>query len=111
MFLELSRKRGINTGSSEGTPVIPCIVGNSLDCVRLSRAMSGRGVNVQPILHPAVEEHQARLRFFITARHSEQQIKEATDALAEELEKIDPKQLAFRSSEESPRNAEARAGA
>jgi len=111
MFLELSRKRGINTGSSEGTPVIPCIVGNSLDCVRLSRAMSGRGVNVQPILHPAVEEHQARLRFFITARHSEQQIKEATDALAEELEKIDPKHLAFRSSEESPRNAEARAGA
>ncbi len=111
MFLELSRKRGINTGSSEGTPVIPCIVGNSLDCVRLSRAMSGRGVNVQPILHPAVEEHQARLRFFITARHSEQQIKEATDTLAEELEKIDPKHLAFRSSEESPRNAEARAGA
>jgi 8-amino-7-oxononanoate synthase len=111
MFLELSRKRGINTGSSEGTPVIPCIVGNSLDCVRLSRAMSGRGVNVQPILHPAVEEHQARLRFFITARHSEQQIKEATDALAEELEKIDPKHLAFRSLEESPRNAEARAGA
>jgi len=111
MFLELSRKRGINTGSSEGTPVIPCIVGNSLDCVRLSRAMSGRGVNVQPILHPAVEEHLARLRFFITARHSEQQIREATDALAEELEKIDPKHLAFRSSEESSQSNEARAGA
>lgn len=111
MFLELSRKRGINTGSSEGTPVVPCIVGSSLDCVRLSRAMLARGVNVQPILHPAVEEHLVRLRFFITSRHSEEQIRTATDALAEELEKIDPKYLAFRPSQESLRSAEARAGA
>jgi hypothetical protein len=73
--------------------------------------MLARGVNVQPILHPAVEEHLVRLRFFITSRHSEEQIRTATDALAEELEKIDPKYLAFRPSQESLRSAEARAGA
>jgi hypothetical protein len=78
--------------------------------VRLSRAMMARGVNVQPILHPAVEEHLVRLRFFITTRHSEQQIQAATDALAEELEKIDPKYLAFHPSQEPPHSAEARAG-
>ena len=111
LFLELSRKRGINTGSSEGTPIIPCIVGSSVDSVRLSRAMSDRGINVQPILHPAVEEHMARLRFFVTARHSEQQIQEATDVLAEELEKIDPKHLTFRPSGESHRKAATSMGA
>jgi 7-keto-8-aminopelargonate synthetase-like enzyme len=101
LFLDLSRARGVHTGSSEGTPIVPCIVGNSLDSIRLSHAMSARGINVQPILHPAVEEHMARLRFFVTARHTEQQILAATDILAEELEKIDPKHLAARPSSES----------
>jgi 8-amino-7-oxononanoate synthase len=111
LFLDLSRKRGINTGSSEGTPVIPCIVGNSLESVRLSRAMSVRGINVQPILHPAVEERMARLRFFVTARHSEQQIRSATDVLAEELERIDPRHLAFHPSVEPHRKAASPMGA
>jgi len=111
LFLELSRKHGINTGSSEGAPIIPCLVGSSLDSVRLSRAMSVRGINVQPILHPAVEEHMARLRFFITARHSEEQIQLATDALAEELQKINPKYLASPPAKEFQRKAATPMGA
>jgi 8-amino-7-oxononanoate synthase len=111
LFLDRSRKHGINTGSSEGTPIIPCVVGSSLDSVRLSRAMSVRGINVQPILHPAVEENMARLRFFVTARHSEEQIRAATDALAEELQKFNPKYLAFRPSNESRRKAATPIGA
>ena len=92
-FLDLSRARGINTGFSEGTAVVPCIVGNSWDCLRLSHALAERAINVQPILYPAVEEHLTRLRFFLTARHSEAQIEQTVNALAEELEKIDPKLL------------------
>src|SRR6185503_559288 len=61
LFMDLSRKRGINTGLSDETPVIPCIVGNSWDCLRLSRALAVRSINVQPILHPAVEESLTRL--------------------------------------------------
>ncbi len=93
LFLTLARERGLNTGVSHGTPVIPIILGNSLDALRLGHAMFARGVNVQPILHPAVEEKAARLRFFVTAAHSEAQIRETVDALAEELEKINPKYL------------------
>ncbi len=92
-FLDLSRARGINTGFSEGTAVVPCIVGNSWDCLRLSHALAERSINVQPILYPAVEEHLTRLRFFLTARHSEAQIETTVNALAEELGKIDPKLL------------------
>jgi len=40
---------------------------------------------VQPIVYPAVEERAARLRFFITSLHTEQQIRYTIDALTEEL--------------------------
>ena len=47
-----------------------------------------RGINVQPILYPAVPERAARLRFFLTAAHSEEQIREAVRILVEEHAKV-----------------------
>jgi 8-amino-7-oxononanoate synthase len=88
LFLALAAERGMNTGMSSNTAVVPIIVGNSLASMRLSRAMFARGVNVQPIVHPAVEESAARLRFFITSLHTEDQIRYTVKVLAEELEKI-----------------------
>jgi len=49
-----------------------------------------RGINVHPILHPAVEEKAARLRFFVTAKHTEEQIRFTIEAVDEELTKLDP---------------------
>jgi 7-keto-8-aminopelargonate synthetase-like enzyme len=40
-----------------------------------------------------VEEEKARLRFFITNLHTEDQIRATVNAVADELEKIDPKYL------------------
>jgi len=93
LFLNLARQRGLNTGMAQGTAVVPVIIGNSIDCLRLSQALFARGINVQPILHPAVEEKATRLRFFITADHQEKQIRDTIDAVVEELEKIDPRYL------------------
>lgn len=92
-FLRLARARGLNTGMSNNTPVVPVIVGNSLHALQLARRLFERGINVQPILYPAVEEHAARLRFFITACHTEAQIEKTVEAVAEELARIDPKYL------------------
>jgi 8-amino-7-oxononanoate synthase len=88
LFLKLAKERGLNTGSAAGTPVIPVIVGNSVKSLRLARALFDRGINVQPILHPAVPEHAARLRFFITTNHSEAQIRDTVGAIADELAKM-----------------------
>jgi 8-amino-7-oxononanoate synthase len=85
LFLQLARQRKMNTGLSKDSPVIPIILGDSLAAMRLSRAMARRGINVQPIVYPAVEERAARLRFFITSLHTEQQIRYTIDALTEEL--------------------------
>ena len=78
---------------SKDSPVVPVILGNSVHCLQLSRALFERGINVQPILYPAVEESAARLRFFITSQHTEEQIRYTVDAMAEELEKINPEYL------------------
>jgi len=93
LFLRLAREHGLNTGSSSGTPIVPVIIGNSLHSLMLSQALFDRGINVQPILYPAVEESAARLRFFITSSHSEEQIRSTVDAVAEELRKISPRYL------------------
>ncbi|MCL4202089.1 MAG: aminotransferase class I/II-fold pyridoxal phosphate-dependent enzyme [Pirellulaceae bacterium] len=88
LFLRLAKQRGLNTGPSHGTPIIPIIIGNSLVALMLSRKLFERGINVHPILHPAVEEKAARLRFFITAAHTEDQVRYTVATLDEELKKL-----------------------
>jgi 8-amino-7-oxononanoate synthase len=110
MFLDLCRAQGIDTGLSTGTAIVPCILGNSWDSLRLSSALAARGINVQPILHPAVEERLARLRFFVTARHTPEQIRTAAVTLAEELAKIDGKYISSRSPVKSHRKIAAGLG-
>jgi 8-amino-7-oxononanoate synthase/acyl carrier protein len=93
LFLRLAKERGLNTGLSNNTAVVPIITGNSLHALMLSTAMFQRGINVQPILYPAVEEEKARLRFFITSSHTEEQIRQTVEIVAEEIAKIDPRHL------------------
>ena len=92
-FLEEMRRRGIDTGMSRDSAVVPCIVPSSLDCLRLAQALHGRGINVQPILYPAVEENLARLRFFVTSGHSEADLLRTADAVRDELLAIGPRHL------------------
>jgi 8-amino-7-oxononanoate synthase len=73
-FLERAQEAGINTGTSQGYAIIPAITGSSLKAARLSNALFERGINVQPIVYPAVEEKAARLRFFLSAQHHQKQI-------------------------------------
>ena len=88
LFLKVARERGIDTGFASGSAVVPAILGNSLHSLQVSEALRQRGINVQPILYPAVEETAARLRFFVTATHTEQQIRETIEVLAEEIARV-----------------------
>jgi 8-amino-7-oxononanoate synthase len=88
LFLTLAKQCQFNTGPSQGTPIIPIIIGNSLIALMLSRKLFEQGINVHPILHPAVEEKAARLRFFITAAHTEDQIRYTVATMDKELKKL-----------------------
>jgi 7-keto-8-aminopelargonate synthetase-like enzyme len=87
-FLERARAAGLDTGLAQGHAIIPIILGDSLQAVLLSNRLLERGVNVSPIVHPAVPEKSARLRCFVTAEHSRDQIDRAVAIIAEEREKL-----------------------
>lgn len=82
-FLKLARQCGLNTGHSHDTPIVPIILGNSAQCIRVSQELLRQGINAQPILYPAVRESAARVRFFISAEHTEAQIARTVQVLAE----------------------------
>ena len=73
-FLTACQAAGIDTGLAEGHAVVPAIVGSSTKATKISNKLFELGVNVQPIIYPAVEERAARLRFFLSAMHTDQQI-------------------------------------
>ena len=57
------------------------------------RRCSQRGINVQPILYPAVEEERRAAAVLHHRPHTEEQIRQTVDAVAEELAKIDVSHL------------------
>ena len=82
LFLDLAKARGLNTGSSAGTPIVPVILGDSIRAVRLSQQLLERGINVQPMVAPAVSDAAARLRFFIASTHTHEQIRSTVETVA-----------------------------
>ncbi len=88
LFLRLARDGGLDVGGSIGAAIVPVITGSSIRAGRLAQAMFEHGVNVQPILYPAVPERAARLRFFLTADHTEEQIRDTVAILLEEERRI-----------------------
>ncbi len=84
-FLALAHEKGIDTGLSAGFSVIPVLTGSSASAGRLANTCFDRGINVQPIFYPAVQEKMARLRFFICSSHTEEQITHTVNVLADEL--------------------------
>jgi 8-amino-7-oxononanoate synthase len=88
LFRELAGARGLDTGTSAESAVVPVIVGSDVRCIALSEALFRRGISVMPIIPPAVHDDGARLRFFVTSTHSEEQIHFTVETVAEELARL-----------------------
>ena len=72
--------------SGESAGVVPVITGNSIHALVLSRAAARRaGINVQPIVYPAVPDDAARLRFFLSSTHSTEQLTHTAETVARVL--------------------------
>ena len=84
-FLEYAQSKGLDTGAAQGYAIVPVMVGDSMVAGFLANALFRRGIYVMPITFPAVKEGQARLRFFLSASHTEDLIRRTLDAVAEEL--------------------------
>ena len=88
LFLEMAQAAGLNTGDSIGAAIVPVILGSSIRAARVADLLFKRGVNVQPILHPAVPERSARLRFFLSSLHTPEQIRTAVAETARAIGEV-----------------------
>jgi 8-amino-7-oxononanoate synthase len=100
-FLEAARSHGLDTGPSIGAAIVPIMIGSSIVAARVADRLFDRGINVQPIIYPAVPEQAARLRFFLSSLHDTAQLDHVAQAVAEVLaevraERIDLSALASR---------------
>ena len=83
LFWTQAKSRKMDVGSSSGSAIVPIVTGSSLTVVTLSQLLFERGINVQPIIHPAVPERNARLRFFLSSEHTAEQIMTTIQALTD----------------------------
>lgn len=88
LFQCLLRDGGVNTATSIGAAIVPIVTGSSIRAGKLSAALFARGIVAPPILYPAVPERAARLRFFVTAGHSERQLRDAAPIIIEENRRV-----------------------
>jgi 8-amino-7-oxononanoate synthase len=88
-FTEQLMSRGLNVGVAKGeSPVVPVVTGDSMQALQLAQALLDRGINAKPIIFPAVADDSARLRFFISTCHSEEQLEYTAETIRVELERI-----------------------
>ncbi len=87
-FTERARAADLDIGTSAARAVIPVVTNNSLIAVALGQKLFDRGINVQPILPPAVPERAARLRFFLTSEHTQAQIDRTIEAIVDARQEI-----------------------
>lgn len=89
LFTEMAHARGLDTGIAQGSAIVPIIIGSWKRSIALSNRLLARGINVMPIGYPAVARDAARLRFFMCADHTEEQLRRALDTLVEVIAELD----------------------
>lgn len=87
-FLERAKVLGLDTGQSVGSSIVPIMIGNSALAIAASNLLLERGINVLPIAFPGVPMNAARLRYFLTSAHDEDQIETALRSTANVLEDL-----------------------
>ncbi len=76
LFVALAREAGLDTGTAIGCGVVPILFSDIFETVRLSQQLMANGYYVPPIVQIGVPKNQPRLRFFLSATHTEEEIRE-----------------------------------
>jgi 8-amino-7-oxononanoate synthase len=84
-MLETARAYGLDTATAMGHAIIPIMLYDDAKAARFSNAMVQRGVNVLPVIYPAVPAKKSRLRFFLSADHTPEMIDQSFEPLLELL--------------------------
>ena len=82
LFVALAREAGLDTGPAIGRGVVPILFKDSHATLAASQFLAARGFYVPPIIQVGVPKDQPRLRFFMSAMHTEADIRGVIAALA-----------------------------
>ncbi|MBV8848758.1 MAG: aminotransferase class I/II-fold pyridoxal phosphate-dependent enzyme [Methylobacteriaceae bacterium] len=75
MFRDCAHEAGLDTGPAIGRGVVPILFGSSQETMLASQHLLEHGFYCPPIVQIGVPKDQPRLRFFISANHSESDIR------------------------------------
>jgi 8-amino-7-oxononanoate synthase len=83
LFLELAKNAGLDTGPAVGRGVVPVLFRDAVETLAASQQLLHHGYYVPPIIQIGVPKDQPRLRFFLSAEHTEAEIRGVIELLAE----------------------------
>jgi 8-amino-7-oxononanoate synthase len=82
-FIERARAAGLDTGLSDGSAVVPIVLHDDDLALRVvDQLMEHDAICVHAMLYPSVPKGAARLRFFLSAAHTQEQLAYTIDRLA-----------------------------
>lgn len=90
MFVDLAHDAGLDTGPAIGRGVVPILFSDSFETMAASSYLMDHGYYVPPIIQIGVPKDQPRLRFFISALHTEAEISGVIGLLAKRERLTDP---------------------
>lgn len=82
-FLAKARAANLNTGMAIGEAVIPILFETPEQCVYVSEALMQSGIYAPPVIHVGVPKDLPRIRFFISATHTDADIDRVIAKVAE----------------------------
>ncbi len=81
-FRDRARDAGLDTGVAIGRGVVPILFTSPMQTMIASQALLENGVYAPPIVQIGVPKDQPRIRFFISAEHTREQMDKAIDIVA-----------------------------
>ncbi|MEC9368857.1 MAG: aminotransferase class I/II-fold pyridoxal phosphate-dependent enzyme [Pseudomonadota bacterium] len=81
-FLQAARRKNLNLGDATGCAIIPVLMADDDSVLAASDALLKKGIFVPPVLRIGVPHDKPRLRFFVRADHTDEEIDKALDIVA-----------------------------
>lgn len=81
-FQGLLKSYGFDLGKTQ-TPITPIIVNDEIKAREFSSRLMEKGIYIQAIVYPTVQQGKARLRAMISASHTQEDLQHAANAIRE----------------------------
>lgn len=85
LFLNEAKRLGLDTGRAFGIGMVPIMIGALTKSTKMVTQMYNRGISTSLIVSPGVPVNAGRLRFFISATNTEDEIINAVQVAKEEI--------------------------